>query len=140
MFDSIIDSVKGEITESLTSKLGLSGSEVDTTLSSTKEAFSKTISGEAEGNGLDTLTNLFSNDDNSSASSDLLSGLGGNLMSSLSSNGFSSDKAGLIKEMVLPMVMKLVSEKIGGNSDMLTGLLGKGDIASKASGLLKGLF
>ena len=140
MIDSIIDSLKGELVEGLNNKLGLSGTEVDKTLSSTKDAFDKTVSEEAGNNGLETLTNLFSNNENSSSSNDLISSLGENLASSLSSNGFSSDKLSSIKDVVLPVLIKLVSEKIGGNSQMLSGLLGKGDIQVKASGMIKGLF
>lgn len=140
MIDSIIDSLKGEVVEGLTNKLGLSGTEVDKTLSSTKDAFDKTISEEAGSNGLETLANLFSDNENSSSSNGLMASLGENLISSLSSNGFSSDKVGSIKELILPVLIKLVSEKIGGNSQMLSGLLGKGDIQDKASGFIKGLF
>lgn len=140
MIDSIIDSLKGELVEGLNNKLGLSSTEVDKTLSSTKDAFDKTVSEEAGNNGLETLTNLFSNNENSSSSNGLISSLGENLASSLSSNGFSSDKVSSIQDVVLPVLIKLVSEKIGGNSQMLSGLLGKGDIQDKASGLIKGLF
>ena len=120
--------------------MGLSSTEVDKTLSSTKDAFDKTVSEEAGNNGLETLTNLFSDNENSSSSNGLISSLGENLASSLSSNGFSSDKVSSIQDVVLPVLIKLVSEKIGGNSQMLSGLLGKGDIQDKASGLIKGLF
>lgn len=140
MIDSIIDSLKGEVVEGLTNKLGLSGTEVDKTLSSTKDAFDKTLSDEAGSNGLETLTNLFSDNENSSLSNGLISSLGENLVSSLFSNGFSSDKVSSIKDLVLPVLIKIVSEKIGGNSQVLLGLLGKGDIQDKASGLIKGLF
>ena len=64
MIDSIIDSLKGELVEGLNNKLGLSGTEVDKTLSSTKDAFDKTVSEEAGNNGLETLTNLFSDNEN----------------------------------------------------------------------------
>lgn len=140
MIDSIIDSLKGEVVEGLTNKLGLSGTEVDKTLSSTKDAFDKTLSDEAGSNGLETLTNLFSDNENSSLSNGLIGSLGENLVSSLFSNGFSSDKVSSIKDLVLPVLIKIVSEKIGGNSQVLSGLLGKGDIQDKASGLIKGLF
>jgi hypothetical protein len=140
MIDSIIDSLKGEVVEGLTNKLGLSGTEVDKTISSTKDAFDKTLSDDAGSNGLETLTNLFSDNENSSLSNGLISSLGENLVSSLFSNGFSSDKVSSIKDLVLPVLIKIVSEKIGGNSQVLSGLLGKGDIQDKASGLIKGLF
>jgi len=36
--------------------------------------------------------------------------------------------------------MKFAANKIGGDSSMLAGLIGKGDVISKASGMLKGFF
>lgn len=141
MFDSILDSVKGEIAEGLTSKLGLNAGDVDKTLSSTKEAFDKTVSDESKSNGVESIMNLFSKDDNSSGADGLLKGLGGNLISSLSSNGFSSDKASSITDMVIPIVVKFATDKIGGDAGMITGLLGGSEgVAGKASGLLKGFF
>lgn len=141
MFDSILDAVKGEITAGLTSKLGLNNAEVDKTLNSTKEALDKTVADETKSNGVEGLLNLFSKDDNSSSANGVLKDLGGNLLSSLTSNGFSSDKASSIKDMIIPIVVKYASDKIGGDASMLTGLIGGSEgIAGKASGLLKGFF
>ena len=140
MFDSILDSVKGEISETLKGKLGLNDSDVDKTLSSTKDALENTVASEAKANGIENLMNLFSSDNNSTSSDGILKDLGGNLLSGLLANGFSGDKASLIKNMILPIVMKFAANKIGGDSRMLAGLIGKGDVISKASGMLKGFF
>ncbi len=147
MLDSIIDAVKGEAVEALTSKLGLGGSQIDSVLSSSKEAVEKSISEEASSNGVDTLLNLFSGNDNSSAANSLLSGLGGNLVSSLTSNGFESGQSSQIKDIILPLVVNFISSKVGGDSSNLTGLLGglaggksDGLLGNIGGSLLKGLF
>lgn len=148
MFDSILDSLKGEVAGALTDKLGLNDTDIDKTISSSKEALTKTVETEAKGNGIEGMLSLFSDNENSGAANGLLEGLGGNLISSLSSNGFSSDKASSIKDQILPVILSLVTKNIGGDSNKLTSLLSSGgisDIASglvkdKASGFLKGLF
>ncbi len=149
MLDSIIDAVKGEAYEALTTKLGLNGGEVDTVLSSSKEAVEKSIADETSNNGVDTLLNLFSGSENSGAANDLLSGLGGNLISSLTNNGFDSGKSSQIKDIVLPLVIGFISKKIGGDSSnlasLLGGLAGGGDksgglLGNIGGSLLKGLF
>ena len=135
MLDSILDAVKDEAVEALTSKLGLDGGQIDTVLSSSKEAVEKSISEETSNNGVETLLNLFSGSSNNDASNNLLSGLGGNLISSLTSNGFDSGKSSQIKDIVLPLVVNFISNKVGGDSSNLTGLLG-GLVGGKSDGLL----
>lgn len=144
MLDGIIDAVKGEAIEALTGKLGLNNGQIDSVLSSSKEAVEKSISEEASNNGVDTLLNLFSGNDNSSAANSLLSGLGGNLISSLTSNGFNSGQSSQIKDIILPLVVNFISSKVGGDSSNLTSLLGGGNsgglLGNIGGSLLKGLF
>lgn len=144
MLDGIIDAVKGEAIEALTGKLGLNNGQIDSVLSSSKEAVEKSISDEASSNGVDTLLNLFSGNDNSSAANSLLSGLGGNLISSLTSNGFNSGQSSQIKDIVLPLVINFISSKVEGDSSNLTSLLGGGNsgglLGNIGGSLLKGLF
>jgi len=153
MLDGILDAVKGEVVGALTDKLNLGGTEIDSVLNSSKEAVEKTVSEEASNNGIDTLLNLFSDNDNNDSSNNLLSSLGGNLISSLTNNGFDSGKSSQIKDIVLPLVMNFISSKVGGDSSNLTGLLGGllggsssnsnsgSDLLGKVGGsLLKGLF
>ncbi len=148
MLDSIIDAVKGEAVEALTSKLGLNGDQIDSVLSSSKDAVEKSITEETSNNGVDTLLNLFSGDSNNGAANNLLSGLGGNLISSLTSNGFDSGKSSQIKDIVLPLVINFISNKVGGDSSNLMSLLGglagggksEGMLGNIGGSLLKGLF
>lgn len=120
--NSLLNDNKGAITE-LLGGLNLSSKEVDKTINSTKAVVGDAIAKESDG-GLGTLLNLFSDDDNSSASNSFLKGIDSSLVKKLISNGFNKQKAGSIKELIVPFVVKLVASKIGGNSGMLTSLLG----------------
>lgn len=120
--NSLLSDNKGAITE-LLGGLNLSSKEVDKTIDSTKAVVGDAIAKESRG-GLDTLLNLFSDDDNSSASNSFLKGIDSSLVKKLISSGFNKQKAGSIKELIVPFVVKLVASKIGGNSGMLTSLLG----------------
>ena len=144
MFDSILDSLKEEVGSALMSKLGLSSTDVDKTIESSKDAMETTITEEAKSNGLDTLVNLFSDNKNTSTSNNVLEKLGGNLLSSLTSKGFDSSKSSSITSMILPIITNLLSKKIGGNTGSLQSLLGSAGISDviedKAKGFLKGLF
>lgn len=149
MLDGIIDAVKGEAIEALTGKLGLNDGQIDSVLASSKEAVEKSVAEEASNNGVDTLLNLFSGNDNSGAANNLLSGLGGNLISSLTSNGFNSGQSSQIKDIVLPLVVNFISSKVGGDSSNLTSLLGGlaggsgsdgGLLGNIGGSVLKGLF
>lgn len=148
MIEGILNAVKGQVVGSLTEKLGLNNSEVDTVLSSSQEALEKTVADEASNNGVDTLLNLFSENSNSDSANSLLSGLGGNLISSLTKHGFNSGTSSQIKEIVLPIIINFVSKKVGGDSSNLMGLLGgaiggnnKDDLLGNiGSSVLKNLF
>lgn len=120
--NTLLSDNKGAITK-LLSGLNLSSNEVDKTIDSTKAVVGVAISKES-GGGLGTLLNLFSEDDNSSASNSFLKNIDSSLVKKLISSGFNKQKAGSIKELIVPFVVKLVASKIGGNSDLLTSLLG----------------
>lgn len=148
MIDGIINAVKGELVGALAGKLSLNDGQIDSVLSSSQDALEKTVADEASSNGVDTLLNLFSDNDNSSSANSLLSGLGGNLISSLTKNGFESGTSSQIKDIVLPLLISFISKKVGGDSSSLTGLLGgvlgggsKDDLLGNiGSSVLKNLF
>ena len=149
MLDSLLDGLKDQAGDALASKLGLSGLEIDNVVKSSKTAVEKTVTeGGQDDNALASMLNLFSDNDNDEKGNGLLEGLGGNLLSSLTSNGFSSDKASSIQSMVLPMIISAVTGVVKGDSANLGSLLSSGslkDIAAnlvkdKAAGFLKGLF
>ena len=144
MFDTILDSLKGEVGATLMNKLGLSNTEVDKAIESSKGALESTLTQEAKNNGLDTLLNLFSENENTSTYNNLIKKLGGNLIASLTSKGFDSSKSSSIATIVLPVITNLLSNKISGNSRNLQSIMGTAGISNiiedKAKGFLKGLF
>ena len=120
--NSLFNDNKGAITK-LLGNLNLSSKEVDVTIDSTKAVVDDAIGKESSG-GLGTLLNLFSENTNSSASNSFLKNMDTSLVKKLISSGINKKKAGSIKELIVPFVVKLISSKVGGNSEMLTGLLG----------------
>ena len=134
----LLEEHSDELVDLIKNQLNLNSDEVDRTLKSTQEAVGETILSEVQKNGLGTLLNLFSDDDNSEDSNSILKDLGSQLLKSLLSNGISKSKAQGIKELVLPFIIKLISSKVGGKSDLLSGLLGNN--GGLASDLLKKLF
>ena len=149
MLDSLLDGLKDQAGGALASQLGLSGLDIDNVVKSSKTAVEKTVaeSGQDE-NALAGMLNLFSDNSNDDKGNSLLEGLGGNLLSSLTSNGFSSDKASSIQNIVMPMIISAVTNFVKGDSSKLGGLLNSDSIKDmaanlikdKASGFLKGLF
>ena len=135
--NALFNDNKGAITK-LLGNLNLSSKEVDVTIDSTKAVVDDAIGKESSG-GLGTLLNLFSENTNSSASNSFLKNMDTSLVKKLISSGINKQKAGSIKELIVPFVVKLISSKIGGNSEMLTGLLsGLTSGKSKGSGGLLG--
>ena len=149
MLDSLLDGLKDQAGAALSSQLGLSGLDIDNVVKSSKVAVEKTVADSSkDDNALAGMLNLFSDNDNDDKGNSLMEGLGGNLLSSLTSNGFSSDKASGIKAIVLPMILSAVTNFVKGDSSKLTNLLSSDavkDMATnlvkdKAAGFLKGLF
>jgi len=134
----LLEEHSDELVDLIKNQLNLNSDEVDRTLKSTPEAVGETVLSEVQKNGLGTLLNLFSDDDNSEDSNSILKDLGSQLLKSLLSNGISKSKAQGIKELVLPFIIKLISSKVGGKSDLLSGLLENN--GGLASDLLKKLF
>lgn len=135
--NALFNDNKGAITK-LLGNLNLSSKEVDVTIDSTKAVVDDAIGKESSG-GLGTLLNLFSENTNSSASNSFLKNMDTSLVKKLISSGINKKKAGSIKELIVPFVVKLISSKVGGNSEMLTGLLsGLTSGKSKGSGGLLG--
>jgi len=89
--------------------------------------------------------NLFSKDSNTAGANDLLGQLGQNYLGKLTGQvGLDAAKANSVKDLVMPVLTNLLSDKIGGNAGALQGLLGNlgggGDIADMAKGMLGKLF
>ena len=149
MLDSLLDGLKDQAGGALASQLGLSGLDIDNVIKSSQSAVEQTVAeGGQDDNALAGMLNLFSDNDNDDKGNSLMEGLGGNLLSSLTSNGFSSDKASGIQGIVMPMIVSAVTNFVKGDSSNLTSLLGSDTVKNmaanlikdKASGFLKGLF
>ncbi|HNA33020.1 MAG TPA: hypothetical protein PL106_07845, partial [Flavobacteriales bacterium] len=106
----------------------------------------KQVIGGGDGFGLDDMLNLFSSAQNNSNADGILSNISQVFNGKLTSDvGLSAQQAGGVKDLLLPMIMNLISGKVGGNANNLQGLLSAftgqgGGLAEMAGGLLKGLF
>ena len=143
MLEEILKSVKGDLGNQLTDRLGMSSVETDKSFNVLGGSLQNVLGDESKGGGVNTLLNLFSDDDNSGDSDSLVEKLGGSLIGDLVGKaGLTQTKASGFKDMVLPLVISFISKKIGGNSDLLGSLLGGGKsggaLGNVASSLLKG--
>ena len=131
MLDQLLSSLKSQVGPELISKLGLSQDEADKSVEATSESVQEVVGQEMGAGKVGMLANLFSDNDNGDEENGIMDKIGDSLTGKLTSKvGLSSEKAGGIKAMVMPMVMKLITSKIGGNSGMLSSLFGGGGDAN----------
>lgn len=142
MIDQLIGSLKDKVGGDLIGELGLDPAQADGALKAAGNSVEDVIGG--TGADLSSVLNLFSKESNNSGANDLLGKLGSNYLGKLTGQvGLDGAKAGSVKDMVIPVLMNMLSEKIGGNKEMLSSLLGGkaggmlGDMAGKLGGLGK---
>lgn len=145
MLDSIINSVKGEIGDSLMEKFGLNSTQKEKAFNITEETIKEKVQKEASGNGLSGLMNLFSSNDNNAEGNSMLDSLGGDLVAKFSSKlGLGDSSAKGIKDMILAKVTSMIGDKLGSSFDAssLLSLVGggKSEGVSGMLGKLGGLF
>lgn len=132
MIDQLISSLKDKVGGDLLNKFGLDQTQTDGALKAAGNSVQEVAGGGAD---LSSVLNLFSKDGNSTGGNDLLSKLGSNYLEKLTGQvGLNATKASSVKDLVIPLLTKMLSEKIGGNKDMLSSLLGGG-----AKGAVEGL-
>lgn len=134
MLDQIINSLKEQVGGDLMQKVGLDQEQTNGAIETAGDSVKDVISG---GGGLDlgTVLNLFSKEQNSSAANDLLGKLSSDYLGKLTGKlGLDAGKAASVKDLVIPALMSLLGNKVGGNKDMLSSLLG-----DAGKGLLGGL-
>lgn len=139
MVDQIINSLKEKVGGDLLSKVGLDQTQADGAIKAAGSSVQEVIGGGAD---LSSVLNLFSKNGNNAGGNDLMNKLGSNYLGKLTGQvGLDASKAGSVKDLVLPLLTSLLSEKIGGNKDMLDSLLGgkAKDIVGGLSGKLGGL-
>jgi len=147
MIDSIINSLKDQVGDQLKNEANLDNSGMDTVMDVVKSVATEQVGKQLMGGGVDTLMNLFSDKDNKSEANDLQSSMTSGVMDGLTDKlGISSAQASSIANMVLPMLMKLITERNKDTPDddasPLKDIFGGGgggldDLAGKALG---GLF
>lgn len=123
--EALVNLLKGEI--------DLSSKEIDQVISTTQGVVKSSVAKETEKNGFTTLLNLFSDDDSKDSNS-FLARVGKDLLGQLISGGMDKIKARSVKDLILPLVIKFISKKVGGNSDLLSSLMGDGSSGSNFLG------
>ncbi len=141
MLDDIVGALKNQVGSSLMDKIGLDQQQSDNSIGAAASSVTDLLGG---GDGLDIgdALSLFSKDDNTAGADGILGQLGDTFMGKLTGDvGLDAGKAGGVKDMVLPMLMGLMSDKIGGDKNMLSGLVGGllGGGSGAASSLLGGV-
>lgn len=143
MLNELLPLLKDKVGADLMNKVGLDANKTDGALN----AASSTVTELLGGKGIDmgTVLNLFSKDTNTAGANDLLGQLGRNYLGKLTGEvGLDAAKANSVKDLVMPVLTNLLSDKIGGNAGALQGMLGNlgggGDIADMAKGMLGKLF
>lgn len=142
MLDELIGSLKDQVGDSLKEKIGLDQSQSDNSINAAASSVGDLLGG--DGLDMGDVLNLFSKNDNTSGADNLVGQLSENFMGKLTGEvGLASEQAGGVKDMLLPMLMNLVSDKVGGDQNMLSGLVGgllggaKGGVGSLLGGAAK---
>ncbi|HMU14862.1 MAG: hypothetical protein JST41_04125 [Bacteroidetes bacterium] len=145
MLDEILSTLKSQAAPELMNTIGLNAQQTDGSITAAADSVKQVIGG-GDGFGLDDMLNLFSSAQNNSNADGILSNISQVFNGKLTSDvGLSAQQAGGVKDLLLPMIMNLISGKVGGNANNLQGLLSAftgqgGGLAEMAGGLLKGLF
>ncbi|MFZ1687356.1 MAG: hypothetical protein WAU70_08040 [Flavobacteriales bacterium] len=143
MFDEILDQLKNQVGPQLMQKAGLNEEQTNGSINAAADSVKEVIGG-GDGFGLDDALNLFSSAKNSANADNLLSNIGNVFQGKLTNDvGLDAGKAGGVAALVMPILTKLLGDKIGGdagNLESLFGNLGGGGIADMAKGFLGKLF
>ena len=138
MLDNLLPLLKDKLGSDLMNKVGLDAAKTDGALSAAASSVQEVVGG--KGFDMGTVLNLFSKDANNSGANDLLSQLGQNYLGKLTGQvGLDAGMANSVKDMVIPAITALLSDKIGGNAGALQGLLGNLGGASGMGDMAKGM-
>ncbi len=138
MLDQILSSLKDKVGGDLINKIGLNDGQANGAIEAAGSSVQELLKG--QGGDLGSVMSLFGK---GGGGGDLLAQLGQNYLGKLTGQvGLDSLKAGSVKDMVLPALIGLLGDKLGGNKDLLSSLIGGkagglGDIAGKIGGIGK---
>ncbi len=145
MLDEILATLKNQATPDLMNSIGLDQKQTDNSIHAAAESVKEVIGG-GDGFGMDDLLNLFSQAQNNKNADGVLNSIGQVFSGKLSTDvGLNAQQSSGVQALLLPMIMKLISGKVGGDANNLQGLIGAftgkgGGLADMAGGMLKGLF
>lgn len=143
MLQEILAKTSTELLSGLTGKVGLGQDQAKQALDLTKDSLVSTLGKEAVSGNLDGILNMVNLGSSASQSPVFQNLLGGLSKDYISKLGVSPEIAGQIGKIVLPAIIKAISNSKEGNLDVsdLTKMLGGdlgGSIMGKAGDLLKG--
>ena len=136
--DQIINTLKDKVGGDLMNKLGLNKEQADGSVHAAADSVQETV----QGGDLSSLTSLFSKGPNDAGANAAEGKIEQNFMSKLTGQlGLDAGKAASVKAMVMPVLMNLLQDKIGGDKGMLGSLMGgkAGDMLGGAKEKLGGL-
>jgi hypothetical protein len=145
MLDEILSTLKNQATPELMNTIGLNQQQTEGSINAAADSVKQVIGG-GDGFGLDDMLNLFSSAQNNTNAEGILNNIGQVFSGKLSSDvGLSAQQSSGVQALLLPMIMNLISGKVGGNANNLQSLIGAftgngGGLAAMAGGMLKGLF
>ncbi len=146
MLDEILETLKSQAGPDLMNKIGLNEQQTSGSINAAADSVKQVIGG-GDGFGMDDMLNLFSNEQNNAGADGILNNITSVFNTKLTGDvGLNAEQAGGVQSLILPMIMNLLSGKVGGNANNLQGLIGSfmggqgGGLADVAGGMLKGLF
>jgi len=148
MIESIINELKSNLGSEITSKTQVSASQLDGIFSVIQNAAQSEIGKNLVGDGLGTVMNLFSKQENNASANSLQQNLINSVVSGLVEKlGLSSSVAQTISSVVVPKLIEFVTQKNSETPDddasPITKLFGNSssnDLLSQAGGLLGKFF
>lgn len=118
MLDSIISNLKSQVGSELLGKAGISKNMLDPLLKETGDVVGTEVKKEALSNGLSSVMNLFSNNQNNAAANNLQNNIASNLVKNyITKLGLSESQANMVSQIVLPKIMGLITQTNNQTSD-----------------------
>ncbi len=106
MLDSIISTLKGEVSNNLQTEAGVESSKIDGIMDVVKSVASEKIGSEMLGGGLGSVMNLFSGKNNTTAADGLQTSITTGVVNGLIGKmGFSKEKASSVTNIVIPVLI-----------------------------------
>lgn len=111
MLESIMSNLKSQVGSELLGKAGIPSNMLDPLLKETGNVVGSEVKKEALSNGMGTLMNLFSNNENNASANSLQNNIASGLVKNyITKLGLPEAKANMVTQIVLPKIMGLVTQ------------------------------